>query len=66
MTSSIFTAESFWTTFASDLENACAHVIVQSPFVHERRLNYLAGFFSRALRRGVTICIYIKRPRDWL
>lgn len=65
MTSETFTEVPFWSAFRADLRKAEGHVIIQSPFVSNRRLKYLANDLIELRRRGVTVCVFIQQPRKW-
>ncbi len=65
MTSETFTEVPFWSAFRADLKKAEGHVIIQSPFVSNRRLKYLANDLLELNRRGVTVCVFVQQPRKW-
>jgi DNA-binding XRE family transcriptional regulator len=65
MTSSIFSANEFWPSFTEDLSQARAHVIIQSPFVGNRRLKLLSKKLRQLTTRGVAICAFLQQPQNW-
>jgi len=65
MTSQSYAADEFWQKFTADLERAKAHVVIQSPYLHGRRLAYLAKCLRELTARGVVVCVYIQRPTNW-
>ena len=64
MTSETFTEVPFWSAFRADLKKAEGHVIIQSPFVSNRRLKYLANDLLELNRRGVTVCVCTECPSN--
>lgn len=60
-----FDQDSFWIEFEKDLISAQARVIVQSPFVSERRLRRLRPIFSELSQRKVVICAFLQEPYSW-
>lgn len=60
----VYTHATFYDAFHKDLENAKALVIIQSPFITERRIAMLEPYLIACVRRRVRVCVFIQRPRD--
>lgn len=60
--SSLYTQDSFWGAFFSDLQTASEQVTILSPFTSMNRTSQLFPFFHDLVRRGVEIKIYTRPP----
>ena len=63
LTSCLFDEISFYKTFIKDLKSARSLVIIESPFMTERRALQLAGIFKKLKKRGVTVRVNTRNPR---
>jgi hypothetical protein len=59
----IFNESEFYARFALDLKSAQALVLIQSPFLAERRLQKLEGLITQCAQRRVRICAFVQKPR---
>lgn len=66
MTSQTFTEEEFWKAFPCDIRQARGRILVQSPFVASRRIKLLAKEMCALIGKGITICVFVQEPRNWL
>lgn len=64
MPSHIFDSEEFWPAFTSDLRQARARLILQSPFVASRRLKFLSKQLRSLANQGIPVCAFIQEPRS--
>ena len=58
----IFNEQSFYQQFASDLRDAKALVLIQSPFISKWRLDKLQTSFEECIARNVRVCVFIQDP----
>ncbi len=61
----IYTQDTFWARFIDDLRMAKALVLIQSPFLSDRRLNEISDILVSLISRGVTVCVFIQEPLYW-
>ncbi len=54
---------SFYDAFARDVSNAKQSVMVESPYLTERRVRQFSKLLKRKIKEGVTIVIYTRNPR---
>lgn len=59
----VFTNRTFWDQFVRDLQRARYRVLIHSPFVSKRRLDFLNYKFLSLIDRGVTVCVFVQKPR---
>jgi phosphatidylserine/phosphatidylglycerophosphate/cardiolipin synthase-like enzyme len=64
LTSKLFDESSFYKTFHKDLAKCQSEVIIESPFVTNRRLSELLPLLKKLKERGVRIVIVTKDPRE--
>lgn len=57
-----YTEEDFGSTFREDLRGALSRVILVSPFIRHKRLKFWLPEIEAAIKRGVTICVYLQDP----
>lgn len=60
--SKLFDEANFYKSFMKDLRHARKSVVIESPFLTERRANLLASIFRKLKKRGVKIVIYTRSP----
>lgn len=58
--SRLFSQDDFYSYFKRDLLNAKHEVIIESPFLSYKRLNYLIPIFHQLIRRGIRVIINTK------
>ncbi len=58
--SSLLSQNDFYGVFVKDLSKAKREVIIESPFISLRRLNYLIPIFRQLIRRGVRVIVNTK------
>ncbi len=61
----VFDHLSFYDAFASDLRAARALVLIQSPFIADRRIRKLQHLVTECIRRRVRVCVFVQRPVKW-
>lgn len=62
MSHKVFTHDTFDEAFEADLAVARCLVLMQSPFLTVRRIKRFYGPFSKCVRRGVRVCMFIQDP----
>ncbi len=58
-----FNEKSFWPAFEKDLESAQSQVLIQSPFVSERRIKSLSDTLKKLADRKIRVCVFIQPAR---
>jgi hypothetical protein len=64
VSSSLLNQDTFYGVFKRDLAQAQHEVIIESPFISFKRLNYLLPTFRTLLRHQVRIVINPKHPEE--
>ncbi len=59
-TSSLYNQTTFYCKFMKDLGHAKSRVVIESPFITERRMTTLLPIMSKLRKRGVTIIVNTK------
>lgn len=52
----------FYKAFEKDLRKACKLVVIESPFMTERRAYQLSRIFKKLTGRGVSVRVYTRNP----
>lgn len=60
--SQLFNEATFYRAFICDLKNAKTNVIIESPYLTERRAIQFSRIFSRLKKRGIKVRIYTRLP----
>jgi phosphatidylserine/phosphatidylglycerophosphate/cardiolipin synthase-like enzyme len=60
--SRLYDEQSFYPAFLSDIRRATKNIIIESPFISQRRLNSLYPALKQAKRRGIHIVINTRDP----
>lgn len=60
LNSSLFDQDNFYKEFIKDLYNAQKIVIIESPFITQKRMNQLLPIFRKLISRGVRIIVNTK------
>lgn len=63
ITSHLFNETSFYPVFMKDVKAAQEHVVIESPFLTERRALYFAKTFRKLARKGVRVRVNTRNPR---
>jgi phosphatidylserine/phosphatidylglycerophosphate/cardiolipin synthase-like enzyme len=61
--SRLYDEQCFYPAFLSDIRRAADNIIIESPFISQRRLNSLYPALRQAKRRGIHIVINTRDPR---
>ena len=64
--SKLLNQDNFYSALIGDLMRAQREVIIESPFISTKRLNYLLPIFQELIRRKVTIIVNTKPPEEQL
>ena len=64
LTSQLYDDKTFYRAFAHDLNRCSMSVIIESPFISERRMRKLYPLFRKAARRGVSFILNTRNPRE--
>ncbi|OIP86310.1 hypothetical protein AUK57_00865 [Candidatus Saccharibacteria bacterium CG2_30_41_52] len=62
--SSLFNQDTFYKSFIKDLKNASNLVLIESPFITEKRLVLFIPVFEKLIKRGVRIIINTKPSEE--
>lgn len=63
--STVHDSVSFWNAFIHDLEHARGRVLIQSPFISNRRMSALYRVLKNLNTKNVTVCAFMQEPRNW-
>lgn len=61
--SELFDEVSFYRAFVKDMKAANQYVVIESPFLTEKRAVFLAKYFARLAKRGVKVRVNTRNPR---
>ena len=61
-TSRLFDEKSFYTSFLKDLRHCRKEVIIESPFITSKRVDYLYPVFERLINKGVKTYVITRDP----
>lgn len=64
LTSQLYDDQTFYPAFLKDLSNCRREVIIESPFITNKRMNALYPSFRRLTKRGVRIVINTRDPNQ--
>jgi phosphatidylserine/phosphatidylglycerophosphate/cardiolipin synthase-like enzyme len=62
VTSQLYNEQSFYPAFFTDVKRATSSIIIESPFISQRRLRNLYSVVERAIQRGVCVTINTRNP----
>jgi hypothetical protein len=62
--STLFDNNTFYRAFERDLRRARQSVIIESPFITNRRMEYLSPIFAKLRRKGVRIVVNTRDPKE--
>jgi phosphatidylserine/phosphatidylglycerophosphate/cardiolipin synthase-like enzyme len=60
--SRFYDEKAFYDAFASDINNATSSVVIESPYLTERRARQFAKLIHRKVKSGVKVHIYTRNP----
>ena len=66
VSNSIFDGISYWEVFEKDVLSAEKSLVISSPFLSSRKVNWLVGQSETLQKRGVTIKLYALSPEAYL
>jgi phosphatidylserine/phosphatidylglycerophosphate/cardiolipin synthase-like enzyme len=64
LSSHLLDQDSFYSALEKDLARAKHEVIIESPFISPKRLNYLLPIFYKLIRRKVRVIVNTKSPEE--
>jgi phosphatidylserine/phosphatidylglycerophosphate/cardiolipin synthase-like enzyme len=64
ITSKLYNEDTFYDAFIKDLKNSHSEVIIESPFVTNRRVSQLFGTLERLKERKVRVTINTRDPEE--
>lgn len=64
ITSRLFDERTFYDSFLNDLEKVSKTVIIESPFITNRRMQTLYPVLRKLIRRGVSVTINTRDPAE--
>ena len=59
----LYNERSFYSAFIKDVKRAQSTVVIESPFLTEKRALYFARLFNKLDRKGVRIRVNTRNPR---
>lgn len=62
--SSLFDQDTFYRQFIKDLNTAKNIIVIESPFITEKRLNLFIPIFRKLIKRGVCVIVNTKPIED--
>ncbi|MFO0971376.1 MAG: phospholipase D-like domain-containing protein [Candidatus Saccharimonadales bacterium] len=62
--SELFDSDSFYKAFERDLRSAKHSVIIESPFITSRRMEYLLPILIKLRRNGVRVVVNTRDPKE--
>lgn len=63
LSSKLYDENSFYDAFARDVSIAKQSVLVESPYLTERRVRQFSKLLKRKVKEGIVIVIYTRNPR---
>jgi phosphatidylserine/phosphatidylglycerophosphate/cardiolipin synthase-like enzyme len=63
LNSQLYNEQSFYPAFIADARRATASIIIESPFIGYRRLNWLYPILAKAVSRGVSVVVNTRDPQ---
>lgn len=63
LTSKLFGENDFYDAFARDLSNAQQTIVIESPYLTERRVYQFSKLLKRKIEEGVNILVYTRNPK---
>src|ERR1039458_9736931 len=64
LTSTLYNEDTFYTAFLKDLSKCRSEVIIESPFITNRRVSQLFGVLEKLKERKVRVAINTRDPED--
>ncbi|HLZ14963.1 MAG TPA: phospholipase D-like domain-containing protein [Candidatus Saccharimonadales bacterium] len=61
---SLYDQNTFYKAFGRDLSSAQQEVIIESPFITEKRMNVLLPIFIKMRRRNVKVIVNTRNPNE--
>lgn len=59
----LYNEQSFYSAFVKDVKRAQSTVVIESPFLTEKRALYFARLFNKLARKGVRVRVNTRNPR---
>ncbi len=63
LTSHLYDEKAFYRTFLQDLRNARRNIVIESPYLTERRVNYFIPLLGQLRKRKVSIRVNTRHPK---
>ena len=64
VSSSLYNQDTFFGTFHRDIKQCQKELIIESPFITERRMQVLLPILQKLRRRGVSILVNTRNPEE--
>src|ERR1035437_323236 len=64
LTSKLYNEDTFYAAFEKDLKNCHSEVIIESPFITNRRVSQLLGILEKLKERRVRVTINTRDPEE--
>jgi len=64
VSSQLFNEQTFYSQFKRDLSKAKREIIIESPFLTTRRVQFLCPELRGAIQRGVTVIVNTRDPQE--
>ena len=65
VSNSIFDSLGYWTVFEKDVLSAAKSIVISSPFLSSRKVEWLVDQSETLQKRGVTITVFSLRPEEY-
>jgi phosphatidylserine/phosphatidylglycerophosphate/cardiolipin synthase-like enzyme len=63
LTSTLYNEVSFYQAFSRDIKAAREYIVIESPFLTEKRALYFAKTFKKLAKKGVRVRVNTRNPR---
>ena len=65
VSNSIFNSLGYWEVFEKDVHSAAKSIVISSPFLSSRKVEWLVDRSETLQKRGVTITVFSLKPEDY-
>ena len=65
VSNSIFDGLGYWTVFEKDVLSATKNIVISSPFLSSRKIEWFVDQSETLQKRGVTITVFSLRPEEY-
>jgi superfamily II DNA or RNA helicase len=65
VSNSIFDSQGYWEVFVKDVLSAAKSIVISSPFLSSRKVEWLADLSEFLQKRGITITVFSLNPEEY-